>query len=168
MNLYNLPIHEKSPRIATAVIEIEEGSKNKYEYDGNLGVFMYDRCLTSAMVYPASYGFIPSTLCDDGDPLDILVVSPEPIKRATVLDAKVLGVLDMEDEGAKDYKIIAVPNFYTRKYAKLSDIEDSFLAIAKNFFAHYKDLSMSGGKVKVFEWHGKNVAWDIINESIIK
>jgi inorganic pyrophosphatase len=168
MNLYNLPIHEKSPRIATAVIEIEEGSKNKYEYDGNLGVFMYDRCLTSAMVYPASYGFIPNTLCDDGDPLDILVVSPEPIKRATVLDAKVLGVLDMEDEGAKDYKIIAVPNFYTRKYTKLSDIEDSFLAIAKNFFAHYKDLSMSGDKVKVFEWHDKNVAWDIINKSIVK
>jgi inorganic pyrophosphatase len=168
MNLYKLPIHEKSTRIATAVIEIEEGSKNKYEYDGNLGVFMYDRCLTSAMVYPASYGFIPSTLCDDGDPLDILVVSPEPIKRATVLDAKVLGVLDMEDEGAKDYKIIAVPNFYTRKYAKLSDIEDSFLDISKNFFAHYKDLSMSGGKVKVFEWHDKDVAWEIINESIVK
>ena len=168
MNLYNLPIHEKSPRIATAVIEIEEGSKNKYEYDGNLGVFMYDRCLASAMVYPASYGFIPSTLCDDGDPLDILVLSPEPIKRATVLDAKVLGVLDMEDEGAKDYKIIGVPNFYTRKHTKLSDIEDSFLAIAKNFFAHYKDLSMSGDKVKVFEWHDKDVAWDIINKSIVK
>ena len=168
MNLYHLPIHEKSPRIVNAVIEIEEGSKNKYEYDGNLGVFMYDRCLNSAMVYPASYGFVPNTLCDDGDPLDIMVISPEPIKRATVLEAKVLGVLDMEDEGAKDYKIISVPNFYTRKYTGLKDIEDSFLEISKNFFAHYKDLSMSGDRVKVFEWHDKDVAYDIIKQSIIK
>jgi len=168
MNLYNLPIHAKSPKIVSAVIEIEEGSKNKYEYDGEFGAFKYDRCLASAMVYPASYGFIPQTLCDDGDPLDILVVSPEPIKRATVLDAKVLGFLDMEDEGAKDYKIIAVPNFYTRKYTKLADLEDSFLEISKNFFAHYKDLSMSGDKVKIGEWHDKSAAWKVINQSIIK
>ena len=165
MNLYNLPTHDRSPRIVNAVIEIEEGSKNKYEYDGNLGVFMYDRCLNSAMVYPASYGFVPNTLCDDGDPLDIMVISPEPIKRATVVEAKVLGVLDMEDEGAKDYKIISVPNFYTRKYFGLKDIEDSFLEISKNFFAHYKDLSMSGDRVKVFDWHDKDFAHKIINES---
>ena len=167
MNLYNLPIHDKSPRIVNAVIEIEEGSKNKYEYDGDLGVFMYDRCLNSAMVYPASYGFVPNTLCEDGDPLDIMVISPEPIKRATVLEAKVLGVLDMEDEGAKDYKIISVPNFYTRKYFGLKDVEDSFLEISKNFFAHYKDLSMSGDRVKVFDWHDKDFAYQIIKESII-
>lgn len=166
MNLYNLPTHAKSPRIVNAVIEIEEGSKNKYEYDGDLGVFMYDRCLNSAMVYPASYGFIPGTLCEDGDPLDIMVISPEPIKRATVLEAKVLGVLDMEDEGAKDYKIIAVPNFYTRKYSNLKDVEDSFLKIAKNFFAHYKDLSMSGDRVKVLEWHHKQYAYDIIDNRL--
>lgn len=168
MNLYNLPTHEKSPRIVNAVIEIEEGSKNKYEYDGNLGVFMYDRCLTSAMVYPASYGFVPNTLCDDGDPLDIMVISPEPIKRATVVEAKVLGVLDMEDEGAKDYKLLAVPNFYTRKYFGLKDVEDSFLKISKNFFAHYKDLSMSGDRVKVLDWHDKDFAYKIIKESMIK
>jgi inorganic pyrophosphatase len=165
VNLYYLPIHAKSPRIVNAVIEIEEGSKNKYEYDGQLGVFMYDRCLTSAMVYPASYGFIPNTLCDDGDPLDIMVLSPEPIKRATVVEAKVLGVLDMEDEGAKDYKIIAVPNFYTRKYTGLKDLEESFLKISKNFFAHYKDLSISGPKVKVLDWHDKDFAHDIIEQS---
>lgn len=166
MNLYNLPTHAKSPRIVNAVIEIEEGSKNKYEYDGDLGVFMYDRCLNSAMVYPASYGFIPGTLCEDGDPLDIMVISPEPIKRATVLEAKVLGVLDMEDEGEKDYKIIAVPNFYTRKYSNIKDVEDSFLKIAKNFFAHYKDLSMSGDRVKVSEWHHKQYAYDIIDNRL--
>ena len=166
MNLYYLPTHIRSPRIVNAVIEIEEGSKNKYEYNGDLGVFMYDRCLTSAMVYPASYGFIPNTLCDDGDPLDIMVLSPEPIKRATVVESKVLGVLDMEDEGAKDYKVIAVPNFYSRKYSGIKDLEDSFLQISKNFFAHYKDLSSSGPKVKVLNWHDKSLAFDIINQSI--
>ena len=84
------------------------------------------------------------------------------------MEAKVLGVLDMEDEGAKDYKIIAVPNFYTRKYFGLKDIEDSFLQISKNFFAHYKDLSMSGDRVKVFDWHDNDFAYKIIKESIIK
>lgn len=168
MNLYKLPTHQKSPKVVYGVIEIEEGSKNKYEYDGDLGVFMYDRCLTSAMVYPASYGFIPGTLCEDGDPLDILVVSPEPIKRATVVECKVVGCLDMDDEGDKDYKILAVPNFYTRKYCGLKDIEESFLLIAKNFFAHYKDLSMSGEKVKVNGWVDKEETLKIIEDRIIR
>tara|TARA_B100000989_G_scaffold62835_1_gene43365 strand:+ start:9105 stop:9620 length:516 start_codon:yes stop_codon:yes gene_type:complete len=168
MNMYNLPTHPQSPKIVRSVIEIEEGSKNKYEYNGDLGVFEYDRCLTSAMVYPASYGFIPNTLCDDGDPLDVLVVSPEPIKRATVVNTKVLGVLDMDDEGAKDYKIIGVPTHYSKKYYNLKSLEPSFLQIAKNFFSHYKDLSLSGEKVKVYQWHSKDVAFDIIKESTTK
>lgn len=168
MNLYNYPRHTKSPRIVNAIIEIEEGSKNKYEYDkSHGGAFVYDRCLNSAMSYPASYGFIPRTLGADGDALDILVVSPEPIKRATVVQSKVLGVLDMDDEGDKDYKIIAVPNFYTRKYSKLNDLEESFLQISKNFFAHYKDLSMKGEKVQVFDFHSKEKAWEIIKDSYV-
>ena len=83
------------------------------------------------MVYPASYGFVPGTLCEDGDPLDILVISPEPIKRATVVETKILGVLDMDDEGEKDYKLVGVPNFYTRQYANLKDLEESFLQFQK-------------------------------------
>lgn len=168
MSLYNLPTHIKSPQIVYGVVEIEEGHKNKYEYDPNLGGFLYDRCLTSAMVYPASYGFIPNTLCEDGDPLDILIISPEPIKRATIVESKVLGVLDMEDEGDKDFKILAVPNFYTHKYSNLQSIDKAFLEICKNFFAHYKDLSASGDRVKVFDWHDKKHAQNIIKERIIK
>lgn len=168
MNLYQLPTHKRSPQVVNAVIEIEEGSKNKYEYDGQLGVFMYDRCLNSAMVYPASYGFVPGTLCEDGDPLDILVISPEPIKRATVVETKILGVLDMDDEGEKDYKLVGVPNFYTRQYSNLKDLEESFLQISKNFFAHYKDLSMSGDKVQVHDWHDKKFAHKIIADRIVK
>lgn len=167
MNFYNYPIHPESPDIVNAVIEIEEGSKNKYEYDGVSGAFFYDRCLNSAMVYPASYGFIPQTMCEDGDPLDILVISPEPIKRATVVHSKVLGCLDMDDEGEKDFKIIAVPSFYGKNFNNLSDIESSFLSIAKNFFSHYKDLSSSGEKVKVYDWLDSEEAKKIIKERII-
>lgn len=167
MNYYNYPIHPDSPNIVNAVIEIEEGSRNKYEYDGVTGAFLYDRCLNSAMVYPASYGFIPQTLCEDGDPLDILVISPEPIKRATIVYSKVLGCLDMDDEGEKDFKIIAVPSFYGDGFNDLKDVEPSFLKIAKNFFAHYKDLSDSGHKVKVNEWLNAKEAKKIIQERII-
>lgn len=167
MNYYNYPIHPDSPDIVNAVIEIEEGSKNKYEYDGITGAFIYDRCLNSAMVYPASYGFIPQTLCEDGDPLDILVISPEPIKRATIVHSKVLGCLDMDDEGDKDYKIIAVPSFYGEEFNDLCDIERSFLNIAKNFFTHYKDLSDLAEKVKVKEWLNAEQAKKIIQERII-
>jgi len=168
MNLYKLPTHKNCPRIVYSVIEIEEGSKNKYEYNGDLGVFEYDRCLTSAMTYPASYGFIPGTLSDDGDPLDVLVVSPEPIKRATVVQTKVLGVLDMDDEGKKDHKIIGVPSYYARKFSNLHSLEPSLLLIAKNFFMHYKDLSLKGEKVQVHQWHNKETAFKIIKQSLVK
>ena len=90
--MYDLPFHPKSPKLVRAVIEIEEGSKNKYEYNGDLGVFEYDRCLTSAMVYPASYGFIPNTLCDDGDPLDILANGTIIAKGEVVMIGERFGI----------------------------------------------------------------------------
>ena len=98
------------------------------------------------MVYPSSYGFIPNTYADDGDPLDILVYNRIPIDRGTVVECSVIGVLDMEDEGStvglhKDYKILGVPTSHVRDYESLSDIDPMFLNIAKNFFLHYKDLN---------------------------
>ena len=122
MNLFNIPTHAKSPKIVNAVIEIAKGSSMKYEYDGAMGVFKFDRSLDSAMVYPASYGSIPGTLCDDGDPLDILVITERPIDKGCVVESKVLGVLDMDDDGDKDYKIIAVPTS-TRKRFRNLDLE---------------------------------------------
>lgn len=166
-SFYNYPIHKDSPSIVNAVIEIERGSKNKYEYDVETGAFLFDRGLISAMVYPASYGFIPQTLCEDGDPIDIMVISPEPILRATVVHSKVIGCLDMEDEGQKDYKIISVPSFYGREFSSLSDIEGSFLDISKNFFTHYKDLSPNAGDVKVSDWIDCEGAKRIIKDRIV-
>lgn len=164
MNLYNIPIHQKSPNIANVIVEIPKGTSVKYEYDKDFGVFKYDRSLTSAMTYPCSYGYIPTTLGEDGDPLDFLVYNSTPIDRATLVECKVIGVLDMEDDGEKDYKILGVPTSHVRRHYNLKSIDPMFLKIASNFFAHYKDLSKK--QVKVFDWHEKDHAQKIINEAI--
>ena len=166
LNLFNIPTHAKSPRIVNAVIEIEKGSSVKYEYDENLCAFRYDRSLDSAMVYPANYGSIPGTLCDDGDPLDILVITQRPIDKGTVVESKVLGVLDMDDDGEKDYKVLAVPISTIRRFRNLNDVDSLFLRISRNFFAHYKDLDKKVVSVK--KWLDRDAAFDIINKSQIK
>lgn len=168
MNLYKIKQHKNFPKTIEAVVEIPKGTSAKYEYDDR-GFFRYDRSLISAMVYPASYGFIPKTLAEDGDALDVLVYNRIPIDRGTVVECNVLGVLDMEDEDSngamnKDYKILAVPTSHVRDYNSLKDVDPHFLQICKNFFSHYKDLNNQ--KVKVLNWHEKEVAWDIINKNI--
>ena len=126
MNLYNIPIHQKSPNIANAIVEIPKGTSVKYEYDKDLGVFKYDRSLTSAMTYPCSYGYIPNTLGEDGDPLDFLVYNATPIDRATLVECKVIAVLDMEDDGEKDYKILGVPTSHVRRHYNLKALTPCF------------------------------------------
>lgn len=165
MNLYNIPTHKNSPELINAVIEIPRGTSAKYEYDKELSIFRLDRCLQSAMVYPANYGFIPNTLAADGDPLDVVVFNRTPIQRGTLVECKVLGSLNMEDNGAKDYKILAVPTSHYRTYDTLSDIEDLFLDVTRNFFEHYKDLNQT--TVKVGKWHGKQRAHEIIKSDTI-
>ena len=116
------------------------------------------------MTYPCSYGYIPNTLGEDGDPLDFLVYNATPIDRATLVECKVIAVLDMEDDGEKDYKILGVPTSHVRRHYNLKSLDPMFLKIASNFFAHYKDLSKK--QVKVFDWHEKEYAHKIINEGI--
>ena len=166
MNLFKIKQPNTSPDIINAVIEIPKGTSAKYEYEPQ-GYFKYDRSLTSAMVYPASYGFVPQTYADDGDPLDVLVYNSTPIERATVVECQVIGVLDMEDEDhngkmCKDYKILGVPTSHVRDYKNLSDIDPLFLDISRNFFLHYKDLNNK--TVKVYNWHGPKKAKKIIKE----
>lgn len=168
MNLYNFPIHKKSPYFVNALIEIPRGSSAKYEYHPD-GYFFYDRSLMSAMSYPANYGFIPSTLADDGDALDVLVYNSTPIDRGTIVECKVIGVLDMDDECSnvgchKDYKILATPTSHVRNYESLNCIDPMFLSISKNFFTHYKELNNK--KTKIYEWHEKEKAFQIIDESM--
>lgn len=160
MNLYRLPIHKKSPMIINTVVEISKGCAQKYEYNTK-GYFEYDRSLNTAMVYPANYGFIPNTLAEDGDALDVILYNQNPIERGTVVESKVLGALDMEDEGEKDYKILAIPLNHIGLFSSLKDAPETLLKIYKNFFAHYKDLE--GKKVVAKKWLSKESAYDIIN-----
>ena len=166
MSLFDIPTHCKSPKIVNALIEIPKGCSVKYEYDDKLGVFRYDRSLDSAMVYPSNYGSIPRTHCDDGDPLDILVITQRPIDRGVLVETRVLGVLDMDDDGSKDYKVIGVPTSTRRRFRNLDDVDSLFLRVCKNFFNHYKDLENK--QVSVHNWLPKEDAWDIIESSKIK
>jgi inorganic pyrophosphatase len=125
-----------------AIIEIPKGSKNKYEMDKETGLLRLDRVLHSAVHYPADYGFIPRTYCDDGDPLDILVLSQEPVFPLTIVEARAIGVMRMRDEKGIDDKIIAVSvndpgvSHYTDK----SQLPPHELRQLQRFFEEYKAL----------------------------
>ena len=159
-NLYKIPLHENTPDIVNAIVEIPKGTSTKYEYDQELEIFRLDRCLTSAMVYPTNYGFIPNTLGADGDPLDILVYANAPIERTTLVECRVIGVLDMDDDGDKDYKILGVPTSSIKNKTDIHQISQLFLDVTKNFFQHYKDLSNK--KVLVHDWLDREAALAII------
>jgi inorganic pyrophosphatase len=161
----SIPIGKEAPKIVTAVVEIAKDTSAKYEYDSTYNIFRLDRCLMSSMSYPASYGFVPSTISDDGDALDILIYDSTPIMTGTVVDCVVVGVLDMTDSGKKDYKLLGIPKYHPCGYTKLEEIEPIFLRIATNFFKHYKDLE--GKKVAIGEWMGAEAAYEIIKQSNI-
>ena len=108
-NFYHLPIGDKAPDVVNEVTEVPMGSANKYEYDPELQVFTLDRVLFSPMHYPGDYGFLPSTLADDGDPVDVLVLMDQPTFSGAVLQVRPLGYLEMSDEKGRDQKVLAVP-----------------------------------------------------------
>src|SRR5215475_11341429 len=131
--------------IATAfptVIEIPKGSKNKYELDKETGLLRLDRVLYSAVYYPADYGFIPRTFCDDGDPLDVMVLSQEPVYPLTIVEARAIGVMRMRDEKGIDDKILAVsvhdPAF--AHYTDKAQLPAHVLRQVRRFFEDYKVL----------------------------
>ena len=162
MKLHTLPTHTYSPAIVNAIIEIPKGTSIKYEYDEEYDIFVADRTLCSAMTYPANYGFIPNTLAEDKDPLDIIVYNSLPFNTGSLVECTVLGVLDMTDKNEKDWKILAAPISHIKKYDNIEDIEDTFLQVCKNFFEHYKDLT--GKRVEVTDWYDKFTAHNIIEE----
>lgn len=124
------------------VIEVPKGSKNKYELDKETGFLRLDRVLYSAVHYPADYGFVPRTLCDDGDALDVLVLSQEPVHPLTIVMARALGVMRMRDDKGLDDKIIAVcvgdPAF--ADYSDLDDLPSHLTKEIRRFFEDYKAL----------------------------
>ena len=161
-NLELIEVNESSPKIVNAIVEIPKGTSAKYEYNPKLDTFQLDRCLPSSMMYPCSYGFVPSTLAEDSDPLDILIYNDTPIDRGTLVECTVIGVLDMKDSGGQDWKILGTPTSHVRKYRSIKDIDPMFIKVASYFFRHYKDLNNK--YVEVGDWYGKTKAYNIIKE----
>jgi inorganic pyrophosphatase len=137
----------------------------KYEIDKESGAVFVDRFLTAPMFYPANYGFIPNTLGGDGDPLDVLVISPFSVQAGAVIPSKVIGILIMEDEGGMDEKVIAVPaSSISKEYEKVNEIEDLPALLVnqiKHFFERYKDLEKNKW-VKVQGFKNAQEARDLI------
>jgi len=155
--------------VATAfpvVIEIPKGSKNKYELDKETGLLRLDRVLYSAVYYPADYGFIPRTYCDDGDPLDVLVLSQEPVYPLTIVEARAIGVMRMRDEKGIDDKIVAVsvhdPAF--ADYMDKDQLPAHVLRQVRRFFEDYKALEQK--QVIVEDMLGPQEAVTIIVEAL--
>ena len=148
--------------VVDALIEIPLGSKNKYELDEKTGRIKLDRVLYAAMMYPAEYGIIEQTLAPDGDALDILVICSDPTFPGCTVPARVLGYLDMIDNGKLDYKLISVVDCDPRynNYQTLSDLTPVILEEIANFFANYKVLQ--GIKVEVGTYHGRTEAMEVI------
>jgi inorganic pyrophosphatase len=165
MNYLNLPIGAKAPELINTVIEIPAGGVNKIEYDKKLGVFHLDRPLYSPVHYPGDYGFVPSTLAEDGDPLDVLILVVQPTFTGCLVEARPVGMLEMVDQGKKDEKILAVSSGNPR-YSEVHNYTDLFthmLREIEHFFSIYKDLE--GKRTKMAGWQDVNIAHERIMES---
>ncbi len=157
---------EEAPKIVNALIEIPKGSKTKYEIDKKTGLLKLDRVIYSSFHYPVNYGFIPQTLGKDGDPLDILVICSEVIQPLCLVEALVIGNMQMIDTGLIDDKIIAIATKDPSvNYIKsLDEVPTHFFSVLRNYFEQYKVLENK--EVKIHDFQDKEKAFEIINESI--
>lgn len=170
MNIDKIPVGKNAPDEINVIIEVPMGSSPvKYEMDKESGALYVDRFLHTAMFYPCNYGFIPHTLSDDGDPADVLVVGQLPIIPGSVLTARPIGVLIMEDESGMDEKILAVPvkkiHPYYNDIEEYTDLPKVLLDQISHFFERYKDLEPNKW-VKIVGWKGTKEAKEVINASI--
>jgi inorganic pyrophosphatase len=163
---HDVSFGDNAPTIVTAVIEIPKGSKAKFEIDKSTGMIKLDRVLFSAVHYPANYGFIPKTYCGDKDPLDILVIMSVEVPPLTLVDAKVIGVMRMTDQGDSDDKIIAVAqNDVSVNYINdIDDLPPHTIVEMQRFFEDYKKLENKN--VVIEKFMNKTEAIKIVNESI--
>ena len=166
MRLDLVPAGRDVPHDCNVVIEIPmRGDPIKYEVDKETGAVFVDRFMSTSMHYPCNYGYIPHTLSEDGDPCDVLVLSPMPLITGVVVRCRPIGMLKMEDEAGRDAKILAVPVdellLLYRSIEKPQDLPEIQLAQIAHFFAHYKDLE-PGKWVRIAGWTGPDEAKDEI------
>ncbi len=170
MRLDAISVGKNPPHEVNVVIEVPIGGEPiKYEMDKDAGTMVVDRFLYTPMRYPGNYGFIPHTLCDDGDPLDVVLISSRPLIPGCIIAVRPVGVLKMRDEKGMDEKIVAVPAPHiTRHYEKIYDIDnlpEIQLKQIEHFFTHYKDLE-EGKWVETIGWGHHDEAEKIIMQAI--
>jgi inorganic pyrophosphatase len=163
---HDVEIGADAPQIVSAVIEIPKGSKLKYELDKKSGLIKVDRVLFSSVHYPANYGFIPQTYCDDKDPLDVLVLGQEDVVPLCIMRAKIIGVMRMVDQGEADDKLIAVhaddPEY--QHYNSIKELPPHRMTEVKRFFQDYKVLENK--KVEIESFLDREEALSILDDSI--
>ncbi|PAV25381.1 inorganic pyrophosphatase [Tamilnaduibacter salinus] len=170
MNFDNIPAGKNPPEDIFVAIEIPANSSPvKYEIDKDMGALLVDRFMATPMFYPCNYGFIPHTLADDGDPLDVLVIAPYPVQPGSIIRARPVGVLNMEDEAGGDAKLVAVPHDkLTKAYSDVKDVDDIPQLLRdqiQHFFENYKTLE-PGKWVKVQNWDNADAARKAVEESV--
>lgn len=170
MSLLNVPPGSKAPDEFNVIIEIPMNADPvKYEVDKESGAIFVDRFMSTAMHYPTNYGYIPQTIAGDGDPVDVLVITPVPLVPGSVVRCRALGMLQMQDEAGEDAKLLAVPvNKLLSIYSQLQKPEDlpaGQLKMIAHFFEHYKDLE-EGKWVKVQGWAGPEAARKEITDGL--
>lgn len=165
ISLVDFPIGEKIPDIVSVVVEIPLESVSKYEYDKKLDVFRLDRNLHSPVHYPGDYGFIPQTIAEDGDPLDILILTDAGTFPGCVFSARPIGLFEMLDQGVPDEKILAYATGNPRfsSVENYTQVQQHVLREIEHFFSIYKDLE--GNRTKVLGWKDRDRAQEIIRSS---
>lgn len=170
MGLGQVKVGNKAPNEVNVIIEIGQGAAPvKYEVDKQTQALHVDRFLSTAMHYPCNYGYVPETLCDDGDPSDVLVITPFPLQAGVVISVRPIGMLVMTDEKGGDNKIVAVPTTdLTSEYDaihQVKDLPEVILQRIGHFFEHYKDLE-SGKWVKIDAWLDADAAVADISQAM--
>ncbi|MEI7950850.1 MAG: inorganic diphosphatase [Gammaproteobacteria bacterium] len=172
MRIEAIPIGKNPPFDVNVLVECPIGGQPiKYELDKKSGTLVVDRFLYTPMAYPGNYGFIPHTLSDDGDPIDVLICNTRPLMPGCLINVRPIGVLIMEDNAGGDEKVIAVPSSHlTQRYDGIhnfSDLPEITLKQVAHFFEHYKDLE-PGKWVKIGEWGSADVARQYIVDAIAR
>ncbi len=170
MNIDAIPVGNNPPEDINVIIEVPIGGEPiKYELDKASGALFVDRFLYTPMRYPGNYGFVPHTLSEDGDPIDVLIANTRPLMPGAIMNCRAVGVLVMEDDGGQDEKIVAVPSdSISRRYEKIrniTDLPEITQEQVQHFFEHYKDLE-PGKWVRIDGWRDSSTARRLIQEAM--